>query len=200
MKVFRSKRLWVRLGSLWIVGLAILLLTWILSYRGLPEGVAAGSSAPYVVPITTEDPTTTFIRIFLWNLGFGCGLIMIANFFQIKGFPLGYLLVFYRWAMYGVLLGTNSFVIPGPGRFFPSLSTLFYGTGMYEISAYTLISAAVFSLRSPSEGNKAKSQETTEALKWGIPKLSKVEWCVVGFAILVLAVSNYFETINIFHA
>ncbi len=199
MKIVRNENLWVRLGSMWIVGLAILLLAWVLSYRALPEGVARGSAVPYYVPIEAEDVMTTFIRIFLWNLGFGCVLIVIANFFQIKGFPLGYLLVFYHWAMYGVLLGTNSFVIPGPERFFPSLTTLFYGSGMYEISAYTLISSATFNLYRQSEDSNAPSQGTTEKHKWSMPRLSKAELGVLAFAILVLAVSNYFEALNIFH-
>jgi len=199
LKIIRNKNLWVRLGSMWIVGLAILLLAWVLSYRALPEGVARGSSAPYYVPIQAEDVMTTFIRIFLWNLCLGGVLIALANFFQIKGFPLGYLLVFYHWAMYGVLLGTNSFVIPGPERFFPSLTTLFYGSGMYEISAYTLISSATLNLHGQFEGSSSRNQGTTKKSKWSMPKLSKAEWGVIAFAVLILGASNYFEALNIFH-
>jgi hypothetical protein len=184
---------------MWIIGLVILFLTWIFSFKALPEYVARGGSGAFYVPVKAENEALTFLRIFLWNLFVSCIPIMIGNLARLKGVPLGYVLVFYHWGMYGVLLGTNSFVIPGPGRFLPSLITLFYGSGIYEISSYTLISSATFNLQTflekPSDGSEPNGKTG-----WSFPRLSKIELASIALAILILAVSNYYEAIHIFHA
>jgi hypothetical protein len=89
-------------------------------------------------------------------------------------------------------------VIPGPGRFVPSLVTLFYGSGIYEISSYTLISSATFNLHALHEEPGAGSERTQKS-KWRIPKLSKTELALIALAVLILAISNYYEAIHIFH-
>ena len=198
LKTIGSENIAVRSGSVWIMGLVILLVAWTFSFKALPESVARGGSGAFYVPVIAENEALTFARIFLWNLCIGCIPIAIGNLARFKGVPLGYLLVFYHWGMYGVLLGTNSFVIPGPGRFVPSLVTLFYGSGIYEISSYTLISSATFNLHALHEEPSAGS-ERTQKHKWRIPKLSKTELALIALAVLILAVSNYYEAIHIFH-
>jgi hypothetical protein len=47
LKTIGSENMWIRLGSMWIVGFVILLLAWVFSFRALPEGVASGSSSVY---------------------------------------------------------------------------------------------------------------------------------------------------------
>jgi len=198
LKTITSDNMLIRLACMWILGFVILLLAWILSFRVLPEGVVRGSSGAYFVPIKAENTTETFARIFLWNLCLACFPIAIGNVVRVKGVPLGYMLVFYHWGIYGVLLGTNSFVIPGPGRFLPSLITLFYGSGIYEISSYTMICSATFKLHDRYVGSTRdtacvkKHRERTAAL-------SKTELAVIVFAIVILAISNYYEAWNIFH-
>lgn len=199
MKIVRSENILVRFGSMWIVGLAILLLSWTFSFTALPESIASGSSGTFYVPAKAENEALTFVRIFLWNLCFGCIPIAIGNIARLKGVPLGYILAFYHWGMYGVLLGTNSFVIPGPGRFLPSLATLFNGSGIYEISSYTLISSATFNLHTLYE-KSGESLEPSGERKWRMPRFSKIEAALIAVAILILAVSNYYEAIHIFHA
>jgi hypothetical protein len=183
---------------MWILGFVILLLTWIFSFRILPEGVVRGSSGAYFVPVKAENTTETFARIFLWNLCLGCFPIAIGNIVRVKGVPLGYLLTFYHWGIYGVLLGTNSFVIPGPGRFIPSLITLFYGSGMYEISSYTLISSATFSLHDRNE-DSVNDKSCAKKHCWSALTLSKTELAAIVLAIIMLTISNYYETWHIFH-
>jgi hypothetical protein len=181
------------------MGIVILFAAWTLSFKALPESVASGGSGAFYVPLVAENVALTFARIFLWNLCIGCVPIVIGNLIRLRGVPLGYMLVFYHWAMYGVLLGTNSFVIPGPGKFMPSLVTLFYGSGIYEISSYTLISSATFNLHDLHEEPNADSERTQEH-KWRIPKPSKTELVLIAVAVLILAVSNYYEAAHIFHA
>ena len=198
LKTIRSENIWIRLGSMWVVGLVILLLAWVFSFKALPEAVVRGSSGAFYVPVKAEDQMATFLRVFLWNLCVGCIPVAIGNIVRVKGVPLGYVLAFYHWGIYGILLGTNSFVIPGLGRFLPSLATLFHGSGIYEISSYTLISAATFNLYglySESAGDWAKVRKPKKSLL----KLSKTELALIGLAVLILAVSNYYEAWYIFH-
>jgi len=199
LKIIRSENLWIRSAGMWLIGMAILFATWTLSFRTLPEGIAQGKFVVHYVPIKTEAVATTFIRIFVWNLGVGCIPIFVANLVQINGFPLGYALSFYHWALYGVLLGTNSFKIPGPGRFFPSLITLFRGSGIYEITAYTLISSAIYGLYVYYEDLRP-GRRSTKIRKWSELRLSKAELAVTSFAVLLLAASNYLEASRIFHS
>ena len=198
LKTIRNENLWIRLGSMWTVGFAILFLTWVLSFRSLPEGVMRGSSSAYYVPVKAQDTTMTFVRIFLWNVCVGCIPVAIGSLVRVKGIPLGYLLTFYHWGTYGVLLGTNSFVIPGAGKFIPSLTTLFYGSGIYEITAYTLISSATFALYNRI-GNSSRTLDSARKQETFALKLSKTELATILFAILILAVANYYEAWSIFH-
>jgi len=198
LKTIRNENLWIRLGSMWTVGFAILFLTWALSFRSLPEGVIRGSSGAYYVPVKAQDTTMTFVRFFLWNIFVGCIPVAIGSLVRVKGIPLGYLLTFYHWGIYGVLLGTNSFVIPGAGKFIPSLTTLFYGSGIYEITAYTLISSATFALYNRI-GNPSGNLDSARKQKTFALRLSKTELTTIAFAILILAVANYYEAWSIFH-
>jgi len=189
----------VRFGSMWVVGVVILLLTWSFSFKALPEAIVRGGSGAFYVPVKAENEVFTFLRIFLWNLCVGCIPIIVGNLVRLKGVPLGYLLAFYHWGIYGVLLGTNSFVIPGPGKFLPSLVTLFYGSGIYEISSYTLVSSATFNLYT-LQGESRGVFEPSVRRKFTFLRLSKIELALIILAILVLAVSNYYEAINVFHS
>ena len=197
MKILRSENLWVRSVGVWLVGMAILFIAWTLSFRSLPEGIVQGSFVIQYIPLETEEVFATFVRIFLWNLAVGCVPIVVANIVQIKGFSLGYILAFYHWAMYGVLLGTNSFKIPGLDRIFPSLVTLFSGSGIYEITAYTLISSATYGFYLLDEKGLI-GKKVVKTKKWGALKLSKDKLGFIIFAVLLLAISNYFEAWNAF--
>jgi hypothetical protein len=184
---------------MWIMGLVILLLAWVFSFKTLPESVARGGSGAFYVPVKAENEALTFVRIFLWNLCIACIPIVIGNLVRLKGVPLGYILVFYHWGMYGILLGTNSFVIPAAGRLLPSLITLFYGSGIYEISSYTMVSSATFNVHIFHE-EAGDGSERSGKIRWRFPRFSKIELASIALGILILAVSNYYEAIHVFHA
>ena len=198
LKTIRNENMWIRFGSMWLLGLAVLFLAWCLSFRSLPENILQGSSAVYYVPVKAQNVDMTFMRIFLWNICVGCIPVALGSLVRVKDVPLGYFLAFYHWGMYGILLGTNSFVIPGFGKILPSLTTLFSGSGIYEITAYTLISAATFALYYRT-GNASLTLDSADQGKTFLLKLSKAELAFLALAIVVLAVSNYYEAWNIFH-
>ena len=121
-------------------------LAWSISYRALPDGILHGKFLVSQIDIVTQELFSTFSRILTYNLFFACLPLILANLVRVKGLPLGYFLVFYHWILYGMLLGTNSFVMPSPSRLLPTLEIIFHGIGVYEITAYTIIAAATYGI------------------------------------------------------
>jgi len=98
--------------------------------------------------------------------------------------------------MYGILLGTNSFITPGPSRFLPSITTLLNGTGIYEIAAYSLIAAATYYLHLREKEASALPAKTS---RWSLLKPSRGESALIALAVTLLAASNYLEAWRMFH-
>jgi hypothetical protein len=116
----------------------------------------------------------------------GCGLVALANLCQLGNMSLGYPIVMYHAILYGILLGTNSFSIPAPVRFAPSLTTVLNRSGAFEITAYIAIAAATKGLviwRQPSLLNW-RSEQVGSWRKW---RLNSTEIAVIAGAILLLA-------------
>ena len=149
------------------------------------------------IPLKAAEVYFTFIRIFLYNLLVAVGSLILANLIKVKGYPLGYLVLFYHWVLYGAFLGTNSFMIPTVTRLFPSLETLFRGSGIYEITSYTLIAAATYAVGVSVESIGSSREEFHLLNNF---KLSKIELAVIVLAVLLLAVANYLEAWQIFHS
>jgi hypothetical protein len=84
------------------------------------------------------------LRAFIWNLAFTGGLAALSSLFAVNRFPLGYLVPWITFAVYGASLGTDSFVCPTPdGPLSPSLAVLWTRAGFREITGYMLIAAAL---------------------------------------------------------
>ncbi|MEM2876281.1 MAG: hypothetical protein QXL67_04965 [Candidatus Bathyarchaeia archaeon] len=180
-----------------MIGFIILLTSWSLSYVSLPEGSARGVVIVSYVPLTTEEVNSTFIRIFFYNLLVAAALITLANLIKVKGLPLGYFALLYHWALYGVFLGTNSFMLPSVAKLFPSLNTLFHGSGIYEITSYTILAAATYNIGFSLEYmSQLKEKGFTEFSK--NINLSKSERIAVVSALALLFISNYLEAWQIF--
>ena len=200
MKILTNPNLAVRISTLWLTGFILLFIAWSLSYVSLPEGSARGTVIVSYIPLTTEEVNSTFLRIFIYNLSVAAALIFIANLIRIKGLPLGYFVLFYHWILYGIFLGTNSFMIPSATRLFPSLTTLFHGSGIYEITSYTLIAAATYNIGIPVESMEGLKEKEGVLEFFRKRKLSKLEALTVISALIILLISNYLEAWQIFHA
>ncbi len=197
LRLITNERILVRIISLWLIGLAVLFVAWTVSYVSLPEGSMRGTVIVSYIPLKAAEVYFTFIRIFLYNLLVAVGSLILANLIKVKGYPLGYLVLFYHWVLYGAFLGTNSFMIPTVTRLFPSLETLFRGSGIYEITSYTLIAAATYAVGVSVESIGSSREEFHLLNNF---KLSKIELTVIVLAVLLLAVANYLEAWQIFHS
>jgi hypothetical protein len=188
----------VRLITLWLICALLFTLSWTVSYYLLPEGILRGKLLAGRLPIETDRMITTFLRIFSFNLFVAGGLIVFANLFQVGDTPLGYLVVCSHSIIYGILLGTNSFGIPAPDRFAPSLSTLLSRSGIFEISAYIAIASAtrrLVILRQPS-WLSFSSEVVGSPRAW---HLTRSELVVIMIAVLLLALGNFREAAQIHH-
>ncbi|MEM4246520.1 MAG: hypothetical protein QW390_04405 [Candidatus Bathyarchaeia archaeon] len=183
---FTSSNVLVRATALWVAGFACMLVTWSLSYRSLPEGALTGKLLVSHVRIIAMEFLSTFTRIFIYNLLFASLPLVLANLVKVKGIPLGYVLVPYHWSMYGTMLGTNSFALPSPVKLAPSLQVLFQGTGVYEVTAYTLIASATYNLSRRLEG----FGRSAPSLSWG-------DKAILASSIILLALSNLAEALQI---
>ncbi|MEM3381512.1 MAG: hypothetical protein QXQ11_05070 [Candidatus Bathyarchaeia archaeon] len=181
-QVLTSKNILVRTITLWMIGFILMYASWAVSYRTLPEGVLAGRLLVSRIEIVTYELTSTFSRIFCYNLFMVCIPLVASNLFKLRGLPLGYVVLLYHWTLYGALLGTNSFLIPSPMRPIPSIDALSYGVGIYEITAYTFIVASTYGLKLRLKGSKLDIQ--------GLPA---AESAAITLSILLLAASSFYE-------
>ena len=201
-KTITNENILIRFASLWILGLAILLIVWSFSYTSLPEGSAEVTTTVSVVkyvPLTTEEVNSTFIRLFLYNTLVTMLVIFLASLVKVKGYSLGYIIVLYHWALYGLFLGTNSFLTPAATKLIPSLVTLFKGSGIYEITSYTMVAAAAFKVSIPIESVGLKVERGWLVSKLKNKGFSWIEILTILLAVLLLAIANYLEAWQMFH-
>jgi hypothetical protein len=126
-----------------IVGVAIFFAMWAASLAWLPEGFFLVLPRPSIIT-SCEQNVEQALRAFLWNLVFTGGLTAFASLFAVNRFPIGYIVPWMMFAMYGGLLGTNSFNCPNPEGPLPiSLSVLWTRAGFRETIGYLLIAAAL---------------------------------------------------------
>ncbi|MDQ7842682.1 MAG: hypothetical protein QN117_05795 [Armatimonadota bacterium] len=111
---------------------ALMFGTWWLSRLTLPEGVFR----PYFSRLfSARVGEFTFGRVFLANLVPFFG-IQFMNLFQAGKYAGGLYVLPVFWILYGLLLGTNSFVFAGRPVTF-SAAVLWTRTGFMELLAYT---------------------------------------------------------------
>ena len=106
---------------------------WGLSASLLPEGIFR----PYFSRLfATRVGEFTFWRVFLANLLLPFLGIQFMNLFRVGKLPGGLYVLPIFWILYGVLLGTNSFVF-AEQKVPLSISVLWTRTGFTELLAYT---------------------------------------------------------------
>lgn len=192
-----SDKVLVRMAVLWTICALLFTASWTTSFYLLPEGILRGKLPGQYIPVETPRVITTFLRVFGVNLLAGCGFVALANLCQAGNTSLGYPIVMYHVVLYGVLLGTNSFGIPAPAHFAPSLMTVLNRSGAFEITAYIAIAAATRGLviwRQPSWLNCRQTEQVGSWRKW---RLNRAEIAVIAGAILLLAAANCREAFQI---
>lgn len=192
----KSERVLVRLAALWLICALLFTIAWMTSYHLLPEGILRGKLLGGRLPVDTPQVMSTFVRIFMVNLLAGCGIVTLGNLFRVGDTPLGYPIVMVHSVLYALLLGTNSFGIPAPARFAPSLRTVLTRSGAFEITAYIAIAAATRGLAIWRQRSWL-DWHSEQVGSWRQWRLNRAEVAVVVGAIMLLAAANYREALQI---
>jgi hypothetical protein len=125
------KRLFGFLGLI-IILTSLLYGAWLLSKILLPEGLMR---AYFARLFETRVGELTFMKVLLANLFPFLG-VQFTNLYRDRRWPGGLYILPVFWILYGVSLGTNSFVYAGQPVPF-SVSILWTRTGFTELLAYT---------------------------------------------------------------
>jgi len=168
-----------------VLGLTVLMFgTWLISAAFLPEGMLR----PYFSRLfSARVGELTFWRVFLANLLIPFLGIQFMNLFRVGKYAGGVYVLPVFWVLYGLLLGTNSFVFSDEPIPF-SISVLWTRTGFTELLAYT----------AGYEASREWALWEQEGL-WRIRRLVERKWrpqaqdwvyWLVGLLLLALAVAR----------
>jgi hypothetical protein len=117
-----------------VAHLALMYAAWFLSSWLLPDGILRPFFANRFSTIVGEF---IFWRVLLANFLIGFLGVQFMNLFRVGRHPGGIYVLPLFWIIYGLLLGTNSFVFADE-KVPLSLSVLWMRTGFNELLAYTL--------------------------------------------------------------
>jgi len=160
---------------------ALMYAAWFLSATLLP----AALFRPYFARLfSARVGEFTFWSVFLANLlpFFG---IQFMNLFKVREYAGGIFVLPVFWVIYGLLLGTNSFVFAGPPM--PvSISILWERTGFNELLAYTLSYEATREWALWEQLGLWRVRRL-EDRKWS-PQVQDWIYWVAGLVLLILAV------------
>lgn len=189
-------RLRVRLSTLWLIGLLLNLFGWTVGYNLLPEQLFQGIFPGGEFVSTTSGVVDTLISIIIYNIIIAGGIIIAANLFRIRWFPLGYLVICIHWMSYGLFLGTNSFDIDQGAKIAPSLVHLLSSAGFFEISGFTFIAAATINLYMfKQETFLQLSAKKTR--RWNLKRLKRNEIVSLVLGIGLIFLGAYKESLSI---
>jgi len=182
--------------SIWVLGIALNLLAWLIAYLLIPEAALKGifPSAGFISEQSSLWDTLAFILVY--NILIACGLILAANLFRIGSLPLGYLIIIFHWSMYGLFLGSNSFDISRSDKIFPSLSHLISSVGFLEISAYSFLAAASINLFIYHQ-KTLWTFKSTKVREFNQIILTKSEYVIITLAFVMLIAAGFKESLGI---
>ena len=178
-RLYLNESLLVRIAVLLASGAVLLALAWTSAYFLLPErllqtGAPAGEGA-------AGSLLLEWSRIAGYNL---LMLVVIALIgLLLPQYPFAYLVPLVWCVFYGILLGTNSFVVPMPERMAPSLS-VFQRAGPYEMAAFLLVAAAAY-----SPARRVADSTRGHFLR----SVSRAQWVSFGLGFLIILLAAAWE-------
>ena len=111
----------VRLTTAAVVGLVVFTAAWTIAYAILPEGATRFTLGLLPALDARANGANVATTLFVWNVGFGFGVIGLASLYSVGPISLAYLAPWTWLVRFGVALGTNSFALFVPGARVPPL-------------------------------------------------------------------------------
>jgi len=188
----------VRLAAAAALGAVGLTLAWAAGYALLPEGALRFTLGLVPALDARADATGVATTIFVWNVGFGFGVIAFASLFSVGPISLAYLAPWTWLVRFGISLGTNSFALFVPGARTAPLDprVVFSHAGVPELIAYILLAtvlanASLWRQKRPTDRHLVRVRLLRDI------RLTPLELTLIGAAFLLLACAAVLETAQI---
>ncbi len=138
----QDERVTRRVAAGLMVGLVCMYGAWTAGFFFLPEGALRGKTGAGAISALLPENASVFLLALVWNGAMAFVVMPLVCLLAVRRLSLGYILAWGNFALFGIFLGTNSFGNPRPEPLAPRLE-VFTGTGVWEISAYVLVAAAL---------------------------------------------------------
>jgi len=188
----------VRLATAATVGVVGFVVAWIVAYAVLPEGATRFTLGLLPTLDARADSTGVALTLFIWNAGFGFGVIALASLYRVGSISLAYFAPWTWLVRFGIALGTNSFALFVPGaRVRPlDLGSIISHAGIPELIAYIVL-ATVLANASLWRQRRITDRHLIRVRYLRDIRLTRLEISLVGVAFALLAGAALLETSQI---
>src|SRR6058998_3035617 len=188
----------VRLAAAAALGAVGLTLAWAAGYALLPEGALRFTLGLVPALDARADATGVATTIFVWNVGFGFGVIALASLYSVGPISLAYFAPWTWLVRFGIALGTNSFALFVPGARTSPLDprVLASHAGVPELLAYIVL-ATVLANASLWRQRRLTDRNLVRVRRLRDIRLTRLELSLVAVAFALLAGAALIETSQI---
>src|SRR5438132_9863412 len=188
----------VRLTTAVAVGALGFALAWTVAYAVLPEGATRFTLGLAPMLDAKDHALNVAATLFVWNVGFGFGVIGLASLYSVGPISLAYLAPWTWLVRFGVALGTNSFALFVPGARVPPLDlhVIFSHAGIPEFVAYIVL-ATVLANASLWRQRRISDRHLVRIRRLRDIRLTRLELSLVCVAFALLAGAALIETSQI---
>ena len=188
----------VRLATAATVGVIAFIVAWTIAYVVLPEGATRFTLRLLPTLDARADSAGVAATLFIWNAGFGFGVIALASLYSIGPISLAYFAPWTWLVRFGIALGTNSFALFVPGARVPPLDlrSIISHAGIPELIAYVIL-ATVLANASLWRQRRLTDRNLVRIRHFRDIRLTRLELSLVVVAFVLLAGAALIETSNI---
>jgi hypothetical protein len=188
----------VRLATAATIGVVAFVVAWSIAYAVLPEGATRFTLGLLPTLDARADSAGVATTLFIWNAGFGFGVIALASLYSVGPVSLAYFAPWTWLVRFGIALGTNSFALFVPGaRIAPlDIRSIVSHAGIPELIAYivlatVLANASLWRQRRITDRNLVRIRHLRDI------RLTRVELSLVAVAFALLAGAALIEASQI---
>ena len=188
----------MRLATAAAIGGIVFVVAWTVAYAVLPEGATRFTLGFLPTLDARADSTGVAVTLFIWNAGFGFGVIALASLYSIGPISLAYFAPWTWLVRFGIALGTNSFALFVPGARVPplDLGSIVSHAGIPELIAYIVL-ATVLANASLWRQRRITDRHLVRVRHLRDIRLTRLEISLVGVAFALLAGAALLETSQI---
>ena len=188
----------VRLATATTIGVLGFAIAWFVAYGVLPEGATRFTLGLLPNLDARADSARVAATLFIWNAGFGFGVIALASLYSVGPISLAYFAPWTWLVRFGIALGTNSFAMFVPGARIPPLDlrSIISHAGIPELIAYIVL-AAVLANASLWRQRRITDRNLVRIRYLRDIRLTRLEISLVAVAFVLLASAALIETSQI---